>query len=282
MFETTSWKIYRYRHNKSSKIIEESDNQNSTMEGWPPKFYTSSRGLFGKCWTVELPYIHQKTIQSFGILFRTDIFKNGIRPPQNEFGVIIHYPQQLLKADIGMYDWKSLENDDSKEFTMKFEIRNAMVVKRRQKSTLPCNEQWKQDDDTIYKRMYSKAGCKPPYSERQGQNDLKTCTSKEEMKMLYESMLNVKSSPDHPQPCQEIEKIIFSYDELSWLVDDWINDANATETNAAENKTENMFEVLLNFNDGTYMEIQNAKSYDTWTLLGNAGGYVGLFLGYRY
>ena len=63
--------------------------------------------------------------------------------------------------------------------------------------------------------MYSKAGCKPPYSERQGQNDLKTCTSKEEMKMLYESMLNVKSSPDHPQPCQEIEKIIFSYDELS-------------------------------------------------------------------
>ena len=65
-------------------------------------------------------------------------------------------------------------------------------------------------------------------------------------------------------------------------MDDWINDANASDTNAAENKTENMFEVLLNFNDGTYMEIQNAKSYDTWTLLGNAGGYVGLFLGYRY
>ena len=95
-------------------------------------------------------------------------------------------------------------------------------------------------------------------------------------------MLNVKSSPDHPQPCQEIEKIIFSYDELSWLVDDWITDANANDTNQSENKSENMFEVLLNFNDGTYMEIQNAKSYDTWTLLGNAGGYVGLFLGYRY
>ena len=101
MFETTSWKIYRYRHNGSSKTSEKSEKKNSTMEGWPPKFYTSSRGLFGKCWSVELPYIHQKTIQSFGILFRTDIFKNGIRPPQNEFGVIIHYPQQLLKADIG-------------------------------------------------------------------------------------------------------------------------------------------------------------------------------------
>ena len=280
MFETTSWKTYHYQHNNTiaSTQTKDDDNENvtSTSTGWPPKFYTSSRGLFGKCWSVEIPYIKRKTIQSFGILFRTDIFPNGIRPPQNEFGIIIHYPQQLSKADIGMYDWKSQENYNPGMFTMKVEIRNTMVVKRRQKYSLPCNERWKLDDDLIYKRMYSKAGCKPSYSKRQGPGNLKNCTNKHEMKLLYNYMLAVKSSPDHPPPCQEIEKIIFSYDEFRWLVDDWILEINE------QNDTQNMFELLVNFNDGTYMEIQNTKSYDTWTLLGNVGGYVGLFLGYRY
>ena len=95
-------------------------------------------------------------------------------------------------------------------------------------------------------------------------------------------MLAVKSSPDHPPPCQEIEKIIFLYEELGWLVDDWIVNLVSNKTMNSQNETKNMFELALNFNDGTYMEIQNAKSYNTWTLLGNAGGYVGLFLGYRY
>ena len=282
MFETTSWKTYRYHHNKASIQNIDERNQKITSDHWPPKFYTSSRGLFGKCWSVEIPYIKGKTIQSFGLIFSANIFKNGIRPSQNEFGIIIHYPQQLLKADIGMYDWQSLENDNPGMFTMKYEIRNTMVVKRRLNSLIPCNEKWKEDDDIIFNRMYSKAGCKPSYSKRHNPKGLRACTNKHEMKMLYKSMLSVKSSSDHPPPCQEIEKLIFSYDELSWLVDDWVINTIANQTNSNQRKTQNMFEVLLNFNDGTYMEIQNTKAYDTWTLLGNAGGYVGLFLGYRY
>ena len=72
-----------------------------------------------------------------------------------------------------MYDWKSQESDTPAMFTMKFEIRNTMVVKRRQKSSLPCNERWKIDDDMIYKRMYSKVGCIPSYSKRQDAENLK-------------------------------------------------------------------------------------------------------------
>ena len=72
-------------------------------------FYTtSSTSLYEGC----IPYIKQKTIQSFGILFRTDIFPNGVRPPQNEFGIIIHYPQQLSKADIGIESFVFCESSN--------------------------------------------------------------------------------------------------------------------------------------------------------------------------
>jgi len=70
-----------------------------------------------------------------------------------------------------------------------------------------------------------------------------------------------------------MEKMIYIYDEFSWLVDDWILDST--------NKSERSFEILLEFHDGTYMAIQQAKAYDTQSLLGNTGGYIGMFLGYR-
>ena len=104
------------------------------------------------------------------------------------------------------------------------------------------------------------------------------------MKEIFNSAIVIKTSTDHPPPCQQIEKIIYFFDEFSWLVDNWIS--LPTESQSLGNGTppeedDRMFEVLLNFLDGTYMEIQHAKAYDGWSLVGNAGGYIGLFLGYR-
>ena len=43
--------------------------------------------------------------------------------------------------------------------------------------------------------------------------------------------------------------------------------------------TTKMFEIGLLFQGKTFMLIEQTKSYDYQTLIGNAGGYVGLFLG---
>ena len=37
--------------------------------------------------------------------------------------------------------------------------------------------------------------------------------------------------------------------------------------------------LLLNFQGATYMEIEQIRAYDIQSLFGNAGGYVGAFLG---
>ena len=36
---------------------------------------------------------------------------------------------------------------------------------------------------------------------------------------------------------------------------------------------------MLNFQGDTYMEVVQSRAYDGQSLIGNAGGYVGLFLG---
>ena len=282
MFETTSWKAYHYRHdNKVSK--SERDKRKSNETGWPPNFYISERGLFGKCWSVDIPYIPGKTIHSFGVIFRSDIFPNGIRPQNYGFGIILHYPHQLSRADFGTYEWKSQAKEAPVQYTMRFKIENTLVLKRRNKGKLPCNKDWKRDDDRIYTKIFNHASCKPSYWKSSDFTHLKNCTTKQQMKNIFNAAVNIKTSPDYPPPCQQIEKIIYFFDEFSWLVDNWISQTEENEANGSNNQTnEKMFEVLLNFLDGTYMEIQHAKAYDGWSLVGNAGGYIGLFLGYRY
>ena len=40
-----------------------------------------------------------------------------------------------------------------------------------------------------------------------------------------------------------------------------------------------IFQIMLTFQGTTYMEITQIRAYDGQSLIGNAGGYVGLFLG---
>ena len=268
MFETTSWTKYKYRHR--SRWIE--PDMNTT--GWPPNFYISERGLFGKCWSVDIPYLPGRTIHSFGIIYQNDIFPNATRPSRYGFGVILHYPRQLSRADFGTYEWKSQEENPPKQFTMRYKIENTMVLKRRNKATSPCNEYWKEDDNIIYNKIFDRVGCKPPYWKLDGSGEtFKDCTTETELGEIYNEAITIKTSLRHPPPCQQLEKMIYIYDEFNWLVDNWIVDGT--------NSTERVFEILLEFFDGTYMAIQQAKAYDGQSLVGNAGGYIGLFLGYR-
>ena len=279
MLETRNWKTYRYRHNITKPTVSYDRKRKQVEETeWPPKFYVSERGFAGKCWSVDIPYIHGTSIHSFGIIFRSDIFPNSIRPQKNGFGIVFHYPNHLSRADIGTYEWKSHEVVAPNKFTMSFKIENMLVMKRRNKANVPCNENWKYEDNIIYTKIFMNSSCKPSFWKMKGFEMFKICSTKKQMKDIFSSAINIKTESDYPPPCQEIEKIIYTYDEFDWLVDNWI--VNEGNMDSSVN-TEKIFEILFNFVDGTYMEIQHAKAYDEWYLIGNAGGFIGLFLGCR-
>ena len=70
--------------------------------------------------------------------------------------------------------------------------------------------------------------------------------------------------------CQSIHKILETYHEseiIEFWKQDWLNEVYS------------LFEVMLEFQDGTYMEIRQIRAYSLQALVGDIGGYLGLFLG---
>ena len=64
---------------------------------------------------------------------------------------------------------------------------------------------------------------------------------------------------------------MYAYEEHGML-EDW--------TSEWMNKTNDIFEVTLEFMGDTYMEIEQVRSYGLQDVVGDIGGYLGLFLGF--
>ena len=71
---------------------------------------------------------------------------------------------------------------------------------------------------------------------------------------------------------QANKKVVHGFEELKYV------DDNPLEWARASNDT--IFKIMIEFKDLSFMEIRNVRSFDIESLIGNAGGYVGLFTGY--
>ena len=97
-------------------------------------------------------------------------------------------------------------------------------------------------------------------------NDFPICKSKEEVKTF--TKFNVSS---YVPACQSVEKILYAYQEFD-IVEDW--------TQEWLDEVHKAFEVMLEFQDATYMEIHQVRDYSIQDVVGDIGGYLGLFLGF--
>ena len=68
----------------------------------------------------------------------------------------------------------------------------------------------------------------------------------------------------YPLPCQVIENLMYDY----------------TEESGIDSRPESRFMILVNFPNLKYREITHVQEYDVESMMGNIGGYIGLFLGY--
>ena len=68
----------------------------------------------------------------------------------------------------------------------------------------------------------------------------------------------------YPIPCQIIENLTYGYSEKSGLDSRFIS----------------RFAVVVRFPNLKYREITHVQEYDVESMVGNIGGYIGLFLGY--
>ena len=257
-------KYFLYNHYEETQAIDSNITMSTTNQhNWKPKYYTSYRGANQKCFTFDLPYIEKEKILSFETIFNADIFPEKVRPWEEGFEVRVHYPGQGLTARMRKDFWKDLGKNFSEHLTMAFKIQKLEVMINRKTTTLPCNENWKKHDEELMNQKIKRSGCKPSYWEIK--TDFPTCKYKHDMKAFSEF-----NTAQYDPACKIIQKIMYTYEEFD-VLGDWTN--GWPEEN-------NMFEVALEFQDDTYMEVQQVRSYGIKDVVGDIGGDLGLFLGF--
>ena len=128
------------------------------------------------------------------------------------------------------------------------------VVKRRNKMSDPCVEDWMHYDDLVLNRHISSVECESPYQRQNG----KLCRTKREMKnSQYE--VDVAKAKYLPPPCQEITDVKYKTNKLLNLPD--------------------RAPIISVIYPNLMKLISQNQSVNIHALIGNIGGYIGLFLG---
>jgi hypothetical protein len=246
-------------------------------QNWIPKHYLSGSNPERQCWTFEMPILtDRKKIVRFGLIFNGTIFKDpanlGVRPAAKGFEVKLSYPKQESKAKVSKINWIEDKgaNGEGAAYTMKFDVQNMIVQKKRNKHEKKCIDNWKEYDEWNFKRKIKILGCQPSHwILHNTKTILPNCVDAKDLKKAYELTLG-KHATD---PCQMVEKMAYSYHELDGMAN---NNEYVEETDKVN---ENLFQVMIEFQGETFMKITQTRDYDLQSLVGNAGGYIGLFLG---
>ena len=213
-------------------------------------------GFITRCFGFDVKLEIAGNVNSMYVVFRQElnVLLNRFRKHgSGQIFLVLSYPGQMLKNP-GV--WKSIwkNKNDSIGF-LSIKVSTNEILRRRNKNKDPCFVDWIHFDDTVVKTHHDSIGCSPPYHK----SNKSICSSKSEiMKSRYE--LNEVRNRYYPPPCEEMSSIVFSSERLQIPGD-----------------SENL-KLYFNYPDKTKV-IQQVKAVDFQTLIGNIGGYIGLFLG---
>ena len=246
-------------------------------DGWKPP-YVSHRHPKWKAFAVDKPYHKGQRIIRIWTKIKTSIFPNSIRPHKTEYNssshdfggleFILHYPGQIFRSwnlGIGKWAWPLRTNASSKNFVMAFTRRNMDVLVRRNKRMDPCNEDWLNYDKDVLERQMTLIGCRPPYY---NDIDLPICPTHETLKQVAPP--TPEDLNGYPPACRAISKLQFDYQDI---------DEDEGMMNEHSQKHP-QFSLSITALDTTFKLIELVRAYDIQSLIGNAGGYIGIFLGY--
>ena len=212
-----------------------------------------SYAWFYKCYGLKTNFAN---IDMVTFHFNSSLYPDGKRPSnRTTIAVALHLPNQLLLSMSSQkYTWP--QRDSKKEYSMDFMFQQIDILKRRRKRNDPCLPDELNFDDVILEEFLNKIGCKALY--HRSITDLEVCDSENKTKMAsFEQIKNKK----HMKACTSASILTFTYNEIDF---DW--------------KGSEWFHVTLEYPD-QYREIKMIQAIDLQTVIANAGGYIGMFLG---
>jgi hypothetical protein len=282
------------------------------------QLFVSYRHPLLKCFSMDISNAVPDAARKGTAISSFDIQFGKMNPIFNEKSELImsyflHYPNQLMRST-------ALERDSlgitSNNFLKIFSIDNMEVIRKSNARFSQCNENYKEEDDLIRKRLIKQAGCTPihwPIDE-----DYKDrCKTADEMIQVGTPLLesiNPKflNTFKDEEPCNQIYAIAYTFkdlhpptmcDKLTQATDTKekgghqgnthdntsrkpeVRDEQDNITKADEPEIPKMCispptkGIVVGFKSFNYKEIKHIKDFTIESWVGNVGGYIGLFLG---
>ena len=235
-------------------------NENNTTL---PEIRLAMSGMV--CFGIDIPL--SKKVMATSIMLKSSIFPNGIRPSymdplanKRALGIVLHYPNQIYRATWWKNFWPTRSQNASKTYKVSFDIRGMEVLRLRDKPQQPCKEGFPNYDEDVSKEILAKEECRPPYAAT-SQN---LCSNQTALKHIRIKLVDLWNGVHlRHQPCNGMEKVNYE-----------VSESDLEEADPA------YIEIAFWNRDLTYKKIEMICAFDLSALVGNVGGFIGLFLGY--
>ena len=220
---------------------------------------------------------NQRTMWEATMWIKTSIFPNSTRPSALMFHAQFTFPQQTFYPNNAYkIDWP-IQDNPSKPYAMYFTLSDIEVLELRDKLASPCHD-WKTYDSLVMRDIVSTVGCRPFYGNNVKTDVYPNCTTKGEMKFFYQTSLYKMLNRNVSVPCRKLQKMQMYFLEEATGVDQERKRYSGIEESLKG--IDSWFRITLRYPGNTYKIIKQIRAYSAQSLIGNAGGYVGLFVGY--
>ena len=272
--------LYTWKNNGGKKTNMGKETQNSAQDNFP--FFTSFRDEHQKCFTLDfstdrIPQIKGKVIVVL------EVFLKNVKTIDAMLSYYMHYPNQLTISRFLDVEYLPHMGIMSGKIEAKnIWIDNTEVIRRRSTLKARCNQGVVRHDDCIMKQILQNTKCKPPHWIHL---DYPICKDKDSISRantedFRKHSRNHFATPDFLkkfpmcEPCNELKVLTFTMQEVQ-------RRTNESEISSLIPKIGSEDAMLdLVFKSTVYKEILHVRAFDIESLIGNMGGYFGLFLGF--
>lgn len=256
MFEYVQYVQLYMRNENNQKIKQCNEIKACPYVSFANNFNGFIKGMSTRCFGFHVNLKISGNVEALHVMFKSELNDMLNMIGKNDLAksfVVLNYPGQMLNApETGTPVWS---NPNSSLGLLSIKVSTNEILRRRAKRKTPCFSDWMYFDDMVLETHHSIVGCSPPY-----QNSSKPmCTSKTQLsKSRYD--YSIMPGKYYPVPCEGMSSIVFTASKLDYAI---------------LSETPNL---MITYPKTTRLVTQ-FKSVDLHALIGNIGGYIGLFLG---
>ena len=237
-------------------VVWKNGSYDSVQEAKPYLSFSGFKyGSYLKCFSILIPDLEWGETKFIDHSYSIELYRNHFHPSLGGVVARIHQPNQFLHTDDAQY--LSSDMDVSKGVSLGILMTSFEVLKRRNKVKEPCVTNWNEFDELYTTEHLTKFRCSPPYFEPSVHYPF--CSDEKTIEHSRFEVSRIRSKPSYFPPCQGMSKIDYEF-------------FNNFPTRKG------FLKIMIGYPEQVKI-ISQSQAVDIHTIIGNIGGYIGLFLG---